>query len=604
MSKLLDWIEHRTGLRSLVRAALYEHIPGGARWRYVWGSALTFALFVQFVTGAALWMAYSANANDAWSSVYYIQYEMWGGWLLRGIHHYTAQVMTILLALHLMQVVIDGAYKAPREVNFWFGLLLLFLVLALSLTGYLLPWDQKGYWATKVATSIAAITPGIGPELQKIILGGVDYGHHTLTRFFALHAGIIPGAIVLLVVGHIYLFRRHGITAKKPYRKPDAMFWPDQVFCDVVACLAVLATVLFLVLRTHGADLGAPADPAEPYAAARPDWYFMFLFQFLKYFPQGTEVWGAIVIPGLLVTAICLMPFLGKWKLGHRANVGMVFVFLAGFGLLTWLAYADDRNNPAYHVAVEEAERRAERIKELARSPSGIPPTGAISLLRQDPLTQGPVLFARHCASCHRYDGHDGTGHPVGDPQSASDLQGFASREWLAGVLDPERIVTTNYFGATKFAKGKMIRFVTRDVADFSAEEREQLRKAIAALSAEAGLKAQREMEMRDAALIEEGKKLIDSAEMRCTECHTYYFEDEDTTAPTLTGYGSREWLMGLIADPAHARFYGDKNDRMPAFGSERILSPEEIELIADWLRGDWYEAGEVASADGIQPQP
>lgn len=604
MSKLLDWIEHRTGLRSLVRAALYEHIPGGARWRYVWGSALTFALFVQFVTGAALWMAYSANANDAWSSVYYIQYEMWGGWLLRGIHHYTAQVMTILLALHLMQVVIDGAYKAPREVNFWFGLLLLFLVLALSLTGYLLPWDQKGYWATKVATSIAAITPGIGPELQKIILGGVDYGHHTLTRFFALHAGIIPGAIVLLVVGHIYLFRRHGITAKKPYRKPDAMFWPDQVFCDVVACLAVLATVLFLVLRTHGADLGAPADPAEPYAAARPDWYFMFLFQFLKYFPQGTEVWGAIVIPGLLVTAICLMPFLGKWKLGHRANVGMVFVFLAGFGLLTWLAYADDRNNPAYHVAVEEAERRAERIKELARSPSGIPPTGAISLLRQDPLTQGPVLFARHCASCHRYDGHDGTGHPVGDPQSASDLQGFASREWLAGVLDPERIVTTNYFGATKFAKGKMIRFVTRDVADFSAEEREQLRKAIAALSAEAGLKAQREMEMRDAALIEEGKKLIDSAEMRCTECHTYYFEDEDTTAPTLTGYGSREWLMGLIANPAHARFYGDKNDRMPAFGSERILSPEEIELIADWLRGDWYEAGEVASADGIQPQP
>jgi ubiquinol-cytochrome c reductase cytochrome b subunit len=107
-----------------------------------------------------------------------------------------------------MQVVIDGAYKAPREVNFWFGLVLLLLVLGLSLTGYLLPWDQKGYWATKVATSIAAIVPFIGPSIQKLIIGGTEYGHHTLTRFFALHAGVLPGAIMILVAGHVYLFRR------------------------------------------------------------------------------------------------------------------------------------------------------------------------------------------------------------------------------------------------------------------------------------------------------------------------------------------------------------------------------------------------------------
>src|SRR5437660_12057558 len=128
---------------------------------------------------------------------------MIGGWLLRGLHHFTAQAMTVLLLLHLMQVVIDGAYKAPREVNFWFGLILLQLVLALSLTGYLLPWDQKGFWATKVATNLIAVVPAIGPALQKIILGGTDYGHHTLTSFLALHAGGLPGADIALLTTQI-----------------------------------------------------------------------------------------------------------------------------------------------------------------------------------------------------------------------------------------------------------------------------------------------------------------------------------------------------------------------------------------------------------------
>src|SRR3954470_1680618 len=205
MKALIEWVDSRTGVRKLTQEALYENVPGGARWRYVWGSTLTFGIAVQFITGIFLWMGYSPSAQTAWESVNYIQNEMFGGWLLRGIHHYTAQVMTVLLVLHLMQVVIDGAYKAPWEVNFWFGILLLQLVLGLSLTGYLLPWDQKGFWATKVATNLVAIVPGIGPQLQKIIIGGSEYGHHTLTRFFALHAGVLPGSIVALLVAHIYL---------------------------------------------------------------------------------------------------------------------------------------------------------------------------------------------------------------------------------------------------------------------------------------------------------------------------------------------------------------------------------------------------------------
>ncbi len=590
MKTLLGWLDHRTGYKKLLHETLFENVPGGARWRYVWGSTLTFTLSIQFITGIFLWMAYSPSSQTAWESVYYIQNEMWGGWFLRGIHHYTAQIMNVLLVLHLMQVVIDGAYKAPREMNYWIGLVLLLLVLGLGLTGYLLPWDQKGYWATKVATSIAAITPVFGAEVQKLIIGGSDYGHHTLTRFFALHAGVLPATIVVLLVGHIYLFRRHGLTAKEPKKKPDAPFWPDQVFRDAVACLAVLATVLFLVVRTRGAELTAPADPSEPYSAARPEWYFLFLFQLLKYFPGGTEIWGAIILPSVVLLVVFAMPFLGKWRLGHRFNVGLMWSLLAGIGLLTWLAISDDRRNPDYVAGLAQAEREAHRVVVLAQSPSGIPPTGAVGLLRADPLTQGPKLFARNCASCHRYDGHDGLGYTPKDPQSAPELKGFGSRAWLAGILDPQQVSGTNYFGGTKFVDGKMAKFVKKTFTDADAAKLEQLKKVIAAVSAEAALRSQADVDQRDAALIEQGRALAAGDDMRCTECHQFRKKDEDASAPDLTGWGSREWLVGILANPKHPRFYGKKNDRMPAFGEDQILDASAIGLISDWLRGDWYE--------------
>ncbi|MFO1498911.1 MAG: cytochrome b N-terminal domain-containing protein [Verrucomicrobiota bacterium] len=472
-------------------------------------------------------------------------------------------------------------------------------MLALSLTGYLLPWDQKGYWATKVATNIAGIVPGIGPMLQRVIVGGPDYGHHTLTRFFALHAGFLPASVVLLVVWHIILFRRHGITAKEPRRRRDAYFWPDQVLKDAVACLAVMAAVLFLVLKPWlfrtgealGAELGAPADPSESYAAARPEWYFLFLFQFLKLFPSGTEVWGAVVIPSLVMGVIFLMPIIGRWQLGHRFNIGLMFALLFGAVFLTYLAVQEDKREAKYAMAVHEAERNAERVKELAKSPNGIPVTGAVSLLRTDPLTQGPKLFARNCASCHRYDGHDGTGLVSKDPPAAADLKGFASREWLRGLLDPARIDSPHYFGGTKFKDGKMVRFVRRDVAGYGPDEKEQLNRAIMALSAEAELKSQHEADQRDAALIAEGRTLLTDNKVRCTECHQFRKPDEEATAPDLTGYGSREWLRSFVSDPGHARFYGTRNDRMPAFGKDQVLDAHSIGLIVDWLRGDWFSA-------------
>ena len=599
MKIVIEWLDRRSGFKKLTHEALFENVPGGARWRYVWGSTLTFCIVVQFITGIFLWMGYSPSAQTAWESVDYIQNQMWGGWLLRGIHHYTAQVMTVLLVLHLMQVVIDGAYKAPRELNFWFGLVLLQIVLGLSLTGYLLPWDQKGFWATKVATNILGITPLIGHALQKVVVGGTDYGHATLTRFFALHAGVLPGSLVALLVGHIYLFRKHGLTAKEPKRKPDCAFWPDQVLKDAVACLAVLATVLFFIVRHRlaspqgelGAELGAPADPSEPFSAARPEWYFLFLFQFLKYFPAETEIWGAIIIPGLVMLILFLMPFIGNWKagkwnIGHRGNLAFLYFLIAGGLLLTFLATRDDKNNPTYLAAVKQADRDADRVKELAHSPLGIPVSGAVTLLRNDAFTQGPKLFSKNCASCHRYNG---TGGSVKDPQAASDLAGFGSRTWLTGLLDPEQISTAHYFGATKFKDGKMSKFVKKDIAAYTADQKEQLKKVIAAVSAEAALKSQAALDQHDAALITEGRGLLKDV-MKCTDCHQFRAKDEEASAPDLIGYASKAWLVKFLNNPGHPDFYGDRNDHMPAFGEKQILTADQIGLIADWLRGDWYE--------------
>ena len=221
MRAFLAWLDDRTGCNDLVKETLYERIPGGARWRYVWGSTLVFTFTIQVITGIFLWTAYSPSAQTAWESVYFIQEKMFLGWLVRGIHHFAAQAMTVLLAIHLIQVIIDGAYKAPREVNFWLGLILMKIVLALGLTGYLLPWDQKGYYATKVTTNIMSVTPVVGEQVQQLAQGGKEYGHHTLTRFFAMHAGILPGLLIAFLVLHIYVFRRHGIHAKDPRPLPS-----------------------------------------------------------------------------------------------------------------------------------------------------------------------------------------------------------------------------------------------------------------------------------------------------------------------------------------------------------------------------------------------
>src|ERR1700712_3649663 len=298
LTRLSDWLDERTGYKALVHHALDEEIEGGARFIYVFGSALLVIFSCQVITGLLLMLTYTPAANGAWASVFYVQHKVTGGWFVRGLHAYGAQAMIIVLGMHLLQVTIYGAYRKPREVTWWFGLALLGVVTGLALTGYLLPWDQKGYWATKVATNIMGTVPLLGAALQTLVVGGADYGQSTLTRFYVLHVGVLPATLVLMVVGHVALFRKHGAT---PPHNADlrvrGQFYPVQLGMDVLFSVIVLLAIAIVTASTGGMHLDAPADPAIDYPP-RPEWYFLSIFQLLKYLPGSVALLGTIVLPG------------------------------------------------------------------------------------------------------------------------------------------------------------------------------------------------------------------------------------------------------------------------------------------------------------------
>lgn len=626
MQSLLNWLDHRTGYRHLLNEALYEPVPGGARWRYVWGSTLVFTFVIQVITGMSLWMAYSPGATSAWESVFFIQKEMTLGWFIRGMHHFTAQAMVILLLLHLMQVVIDGAYKAPREVNFWLGLILMQIVLFLGLTGYLLPWDQKGYYATRVATNIAGSAPVVGGAVQQLIQGGKEYGHHTLTRFFMYHAGLLPAALVGFLALHIYVFRRHRLHAVIRPGAKDGMFWPDQVLKDGVACLAVLAAILFANFWWGGAELSAPANPAQPYDAARPEWYYLFLFKFLQ-FPLVSQIgeathlgeaFGAIVVPGILMTVIILMPFIGRTRMGHYFNVAYLWSVIGIAGVLTAIAvrddwYADTDDGRSFRAAVAQSHKDAERVIELAMSPTGIPPAGASGLLASDPLTQGPVLFAAKCRDCHQPDGGQGVAPTLTKSDTGEVIFG-KREEWIKQVLTGfgrHFAPLANMKGESATAANKILAGQMRDWSDTHGPKLSQAENAADLVGIQEFLYAQSRRPdslkpddpkvLRGKAIFETGKLTVGEVDA-CLDCHAMRplgirgeviaLEEEPISKdlfPVLTNYGGVDWLKAFIANP-QAHYAGDSgNNAMPAFADQ--LSPHELDMLARWLAGDYYVA-------------
>ena len=576
LTRISEWLDERTAYRALLSHALDEDIAGGPRFIYVFGSALLVIFSVQVVTGLLLMATYTPALSGAWSSVFYLQHRVVGGWFVRGLHSYGAQSMVVVLGLHLLQVAVYGAYKKPREVTWWFGLGLLGVVQGLALTGYLLPWDQKGYWATKVATNIAGTVPVLGPTIQTLIVGGPDYGQATLTRFYVLHVGVLPATLVLLVTMHVALFRKHGAT---PPHNADltkhGKFFPEQLALDVLFAVLVLLVIAILTSSTGGAHLDAPADPSADYPP-RPEWYFLFLFQLLKYLPGSLELVGTIILPGLAGLFLFLLPFLDR---GQTTNPlarmrWLAPILLGGVGIvvLTWRSKADDAHDEHFQKAVEQAHVRAERAAELAKQ--GIPPGGPLEMLAHDPLTRGPDVYAQNCTKCHVLRGEGEYDAPV--------HSGFASRAWISGMIhDPQ---DTRYFGRTHIDDMKAMD------EKLDAGQRKAVIEFLFSQGNEPGDPA------FDAGLAQQGASVFKD---KCMDCHLYKGEGADEfDGPDMTGYGSLAWLTKQIADPKG--IYGDMNE-MTAFADD--LTPSDIKMVAMYLHRERFNEPETGALPKLKPK-
>jgi ubiquinol-cytochrome c reductase cytochrome b subunit len=409
---LLGWLNRRTGLDTLLRNALYEPIPGGARLAYIFGSGLLFIFISQVITGVFLALYYVPSADHAHTTVAYITKAVTGGSFLRSLHAYGASAMVIVLLLHLSQTYIYGAYKGPRELLWLSGCILFGLVLAMAFTGYLLPWDQRAYFATAVGTNAASEIPWIGESLKRMMRGGTEMGTLTISRFFVAHVFLIPACIFALVASHIFLFRKAGAAGPvtenpyKPEQEPE-LFYPRQVLMDL-SLTALLIIGLGLLCFFVPVQLGPSANPADAQYIPRPEWYYLPIFQWLKYWHGAGSVIGILIIPMVLAVAVIVLPFLDRsierrpWK-RPVAMGAYAFVLFALVGLGLRSQYLD-KHDPG--VAQQLAKQKTEE-EEYTRKPFepelSSASLAAANVALADPLAaKGKTIFeGQSCNACH-----------------------------------------------------------------------------------------------------------------------------------------------------------------------------------------------------------
>jgi cytochrome b6 len=345
-----DWLEERLGWRAAQKLIEHKEVPQHRRsvWYYFGGMTL-FLFAVQVCTGILLLLYYRPSAETAFESVQFIMTEVQFGWLVRSIHSWSANLMIAAAFVHMFSALFLRAFRRPRELTWVSGALLLFLSLAFGFSGYLLPWNKLAFFATKVGTDIAGVVPLIGPFLLRFLRGGDEVTGATLTRFFGFHVAILPATATILLAIHLYLVQKHGMSVPPsidPDKVPKMKFVPDFLLRDLVGWLAAV-TILAALAALFPWELGEKADPFSPAPAGiRPEWYFVFMFQTLKYIPSKIlgmdgEVLG-ILFFGLLGLLLVLTPFVSKERAEKRWNllpvVGViVLVYIVALSALAYL---------------------------------------------------------------------------------------------------------------------------------------------------------------------------------------------------------------------------------------------------------------------------
>ncbi|HSR68754.1 MAG TPA: cytochrome bc complex cytochrome b subunit [Acidobacteriota bacterium] len=316
-TRILHWLEDRLELSSIRRLAVHKEVPVHRfSWAYFLGGAVLFLLMIQLGTGILLLLYYRPSAEEAYESVQFIVAEVEFGWLIRSMHSWSANLLVGMAFLHLFTTFFMKAYRKPREITWMSGVLLLFLMLAFGFSGYLLPWNELAYFATQVGTDIVGAVPLIGHPLMVFLRGGEQVTGATLTRFFGFHVAVLPALTTLLLLLHLGLVQKHGMSVPpkmigKPYQ--TLPFFPNVLLRDIMAWYILLAVLVTLCAFLPW-ELGSKADPFAPAPQGiRPEWYFIFMFETLKIIPSNVlgiegETLGVVGF-GAAALALIVVPF-------------------------------------------------------------------------------------------------------------------------------------------------------------------------------------------------------------------------------------------------------------------------------------------------------
>ncbi|MDD5542144.1 MAG: cytochrome bc complex cytochrome b subunit [Acidobacteriia bacterium] len=355
-SKFYRWIDERVQLANLRKFMAKKAVPQHRHslWYYFGGMTL-FLFLVQVGTGILLTLYYRPSAEEAYESVQFIMTEVKFGWLIRSIHSWSANLLIAAMFIHLFSVYFLKSYRRPRELTWLSGMFLFVLVLAFGFSGYLLPWNELSFFATKVGTEIAGVLPVVGKFTLHLLRGGDDVTGATLSRFYGFHIAILPGIATMILTIHLLLVQRLGMSVprgvekelertKKPLK--EVPFFPNFLLHDLLGWYVALAALAALAALMPW-ELGKKADPfSSAPAGIRPEWYFVYMFQTLKFIPakilgMDGEVLGIFGF-GLGGLFLFLVPFLDREPLAGRRTALFtgIGVFIVVYILtLTFVGY-------------------------------------------------------------------------------------------------------------------------------------------------------------------------------------------------------------------------------------------------------------------------
>ena len=320
VTAIQDWLDERLSISTLSTMAQKKEVPlhRHSIWYYFGGMTL-FLFVVQVVTGILLLLYYRPSAENAFESVQFIVTEVQFGWLIRSIHSWSANLMIATLFVHLFSVFFLRAYRRPREMTWVSGVVLLFIVICFGFSGYLLPWNKLAFFATKVGTEIAGVVPVVGHTALRFLRGGDDVTGATLTRFFGFHVAVLPATATVFLVVHVLLVQLHGMSVPPSIDKQNVRkmkFVPNFLLRDLIGWILAIG-VLAALAALFPWELGEKADPFSPAPAGiKPEWYFLFMFQTLKYLPPKVlgmdgEVLGIMAF-NIVALLLFIVPFVDR----------------------------------------------------------------------------------------------------------------------------------------------------------------------------------------------------------------------------------------------------------------------------------------------------